>query len=153
MLLEIFERRVDMPVVGHPLEQVDDRRAGALNRIARNRELLRDRIGGEAWRVISASRRVPSARCSPTFNVLFGGPLSNLPYTNIRVARSDDEAGLLFSSSAMASSIGLPSTLRINIPGSTPARVAFESGLTLVTTVFPSTSSTLKPEVTPCCFL
>ena len=37
--------------------------------------------------------------------------------------------------------------------GSTPARAALESRLTAVTTVFPSTSSTLMPELTPCCFL
>src|SRR5579872_4912247 len=46
LLLEIFERRVDMTLVRHPLEQENDRRAGTLNRVARDAELFRDRIGG-----------------------------------------------------------------------------------------------------------
>src|SRR5258708_28446569 len=70
---------------------------------------------------------------------------------NQRVARSEEEGRRFFSISATRSATGAPSMVSTTMPGSIPARAAFECGMTLVTTVFPSRSSTLKPTVMPCC--
>src|SRR5260370_41674438 len=44
-MFEIAERREYVSLLGHPLEQINQRCARALNRVARDAQLFRDRVG------------------------------------------------------------------------------------------------------------
>jgi hypothetical protein len=46
LAFEVFEGRIDVALVGHAFEDVQDRGARALNRVARDAEFFRDCVGG-----------------------------------------------------------------------------------------------------------
>src|SRR5208283_4290899 len=56
LTFEILEGRIDVALVGHALEQVQDRGAGALNRVARDAEFLRDGVGGAKSDAMNGAR-------------------------------------------------------------------------------------------------
>ena len=54
--LEIFERRIDVSLVGHAFENVEDGGARALDRVARDAEFLGDRVGGAKADAVNGAR-------------------------------------------------------------------------------------------------
>ena len=56
LAFEILERRIDVALVGHALEDVEDGGAGALDRVARDAEFLGDGVGGAKADAVNGAR-------------------------------------------------------------------------------------------------
>ena len=56
LAFEILERRIDVALVGHALEDVEDGGAGALDRVARDAEFLGDGVGGAKADAVDGAR-------------------------------------------------------------------------------------------------